>query len=56
MILPTNHQSTKPVQPGKELFHAPASAVAAKGATILRDPFAIAFVGSDQLDIVGSSR
>ena len=53
MILPANHQPTKPMQPGKESLHAPASTVTAKRATILREPFAIAFVGSDQLDVVG---
>ncbi len=53
VILPTNHQPTKPVQPGKESFHAPTSAIAAERATVLGEPFAIAFVRSDQLDIVG---
>ena len=53
MILPANYQPTKPMQPSKESLHAPASAVAAKRATILRDPLAIAFVRSDQLDVVG---
>ena len=53
MILPTNHQPTKPVQPSKESFHAPTSAIAAERATVLGEPFAIAFVRSDQLDIVG---
>lgn len=53
MILPTNHQPTKPVQPSKESFHAPTSAIAAERATVLGEPFAIAFARSDQLDIVG---
>ena len=53
MILPTNHQPTKPVQPSKESFHAPTSAIATKWATVLGESFAIAFVRSDQLDIVG---
>jgi hypothetical protein len=53
VILPGNHQPTKPVQPSKESFHAPGSAVATEGATILCEPLAIAFVRSDQLDIVG---
>jgi hypothetical protein len=53
MVLPANHQPTKPVQPSKESFHAPTSAVAAERATVLCEPLAIAFVRSDQLDIVG---
>ena len=53
MILPTNHQPTKPVQPSEESLHAPTSAVATEGATILRDSLAILFVRSDQLDIIG---
>ncbi len=53
MILPANHQPTKPVQPSEESLHAPTSAVATERATILRDPLAILFVRSNQLDIVG---
>jgi hypothetical protein len=53
VILPANHQPTKPVQPSKESLHAPTSAVATERATILREPLAVLFVGSDQLDIVG---
>jgi hypothetical protein len=41
------------VQPGEESLHAPTSVVATERATILRDPLAILFVRSDQLDIVG---
>jgi hypothetical protein len=53
VILPANHQTTRPVQPSKESFHAPTSAVAAERATVLCEPLAIAFVRSDQRDIVG---
>ena len=53
MILPANHQPTKPVQPSKESLHAPTSAVATERATILREPLAILFVRSDELDIAG---
>ena len=53
MIFPANHQPAKPVQPSKESLHAPTSAVATERATILREPLAILFVRSDQLDIVG---
>jgi hypothetical protein len=53
VILPANHQPAKPMQPGKESFHTPASTVAAKRATVLGESFAIAFVRSDQLDVVG---
>jgi len=56
VILPANHQPTKPMQPSKESLHGPASTVTAKRASILRDPLAIAFVGSDQLDVVGSQQ
>jgi len=53
VTLPANHQLSKPMQPCKESFHGPASAVAAERATVLGEPLAIAFVRSDQLDIVG---
>ncbi len=53
MIFPANHQPTKPVQPSEESLNTPTSAVAAERATILREPLAIAFVRSDQFDVVG---
>ena len=52
VILPANYQATKPVQPSKESLYAPTSAIATERATVLGEPLAIAFVRSDQLDVV----
>jgi len=52
VVLPTDHQTTEPVQPGKEPLDVPAFAVAAQGTTVLRGLAPHGIVRRDQFDVV----
>jgi len=48
LVLPANHELAKVMQPGKELFHLPSSALSTKRTTILGMRAALCSVQSDQ--------
>jgi hypothetical protein len=50
VVLPADHQPTKIMQPGKQPFHSPTSAVAAQRTTILRRRLALSTMRCDHLD------
>jgi len=50
VVLPTDDQPTKVMQPGKESFHSPTPAVAAQRATVLCGFPALSAMGCDHLD------
>jgi len=52
VVLPADDQPTKVMQPGKESFHSPTSAVAPQRATVLRGFPALSAMGCDHLDAV----
>jgi hypothetical protein len=52
VVLPADHQPTKMMEPGKQSFDPPTSAVAAQRAAILRRGSTLSAMGCDHLDAV----
>lgn len=52
MVLPADHQTAKVMQPGKQSFHSPTSAVAAQRTAILRRRPALSAMRCDHLDAI----
>src|SRR4029077_16855228 len=52
VVLPADHQPTKIMQPGKQPFHSPTSAVAAQRTTILLRRLALSTMRCDHLDAI----
>jgi hypothetical protein len=52
VVLPADHEPTKMMEPGKQSFDSPTSAVAAQRTTILRRRPALSAMGCDDLDAV----
>jgi hypothetical protein len=56
VVLPANHEPTKMMQPGKQSFDSPTSAVTAQRTTILRRCPALATMRCDHLDAIALSQ